>query len=49
MNNFNAKFLKLSQKYLEQKLLLVQETKAFKEQKKKKNSKISSLFSKLFH
>jgi len=51
MNNFNAKFLKLSQKYLDEKLLLVKETKAFQAQKKRKNeksSKISTLLSKLF-
>jgi len=48
MNNFNAKFLKLSQKYLEQKLLLVKETKAFKEQKKREKQKISSLLLKIF-
>jgi len=49
MNNFNAKFLKLSQKYLDEKLLLVKETKAFQAQKKnEKSSKISTLLSKLF-
>ena len=50
MNNFNAKFLKLSKRYLDEKLLLVKETRAFQDHEKKndKSSKISALFSKIF-
>jgi len=50
MNNFNAKFLKLSLEYLEEKIQLVKTQKEFQKQQLslKKSSKISSLFSKFF-